>query len=51
MILVFWSFRAFLEPWSIFLFLHMGEWLKDAGTGIFSVRPQFLITDPLPRVK
>ena len=29
----------------------MGDWVPNARTGISSVCPHFLITDPLPRVK
>ena len=39
------------KTWSLFLFLYMGERIQDARTDISSVCPQFLITDPLPRVQ
>ena len=50
-ILVLWGLGAFSEPWSLFLFLHMEEWVQDATTGISSVFRQFLITDPLPMIQ
>ena len=31
--------------------LYMGDWVPNARTGISSVCPQLLITDPLPRVQ
>ena len=38
------------DPWSLFLFLYMGERIHNARTDISSVCPQFLISDPLPRI-
>ena len=42
--------RSLFEPWSLFLFLYMEEWVEDARTGIFiAFARNFFITDPLPR--